>query len=166
MESLIDGRRFICFMDEFWKLLLDEYFEDLAQNKLKTIRKQNGFLVFGTQSANDVLKSKIAHSIIEQCATMLFFPNPKASKEDYVDGFKLTNREYQIIKEDLAPGSRRFLIKQGHSSVVAELNLQGFDNELAIISGTTDNVNLVDRLIKLVGNDPADWMPLFHEQRR
>ena len=166
MESLIDGRRFICFMDEFWKLLLDEYFKDLAQNKLKTIRKQNGFLVFGTQSANDVLKSEIAHSIIEQCATMLFFPNPKAAKEDYVDGFKLTNREYQIIKEELAPGSRRFLIKQGHSSVVAELNLQGFDNELAIISGTTDNVNLVERLIQIVGDDPADWIPLFHEQRK
>lgn len=45
IEKLIDGRRLIIFMDEFWKLLLDDYFEDLVQNKLKTIRKQNGFLV-------------------------------------------------------------------------------------------------------------------------
>ncbi|MDY0270422.1 VirB4 family type IV secretion/conjugal transfer ATPase [Trichloromonas sp.] len=166
MESLIDGRRFICFMDEFWKLLLDEQFEDLAQNKLKVIRKQNGFLVFGTQSAADVLKSKISHSIIEQCATMIFMPNPKAGIKDYVDGFKLTNREFQIIREEMLPGSRRFLIKQGHSSVVAELNLQGFDNELAVISGTTDNVGLVSKITERVGDDPAVWLPLFHAQRR
>jgi type IV secretion system protein VirB4 len=153
-------------MDEFWKLLQDKHFEDLAQNKLKTIRKQNGFLVLGTQSAADVIKSPISHSIIEQCATMVFMPNPKASEADYVDGFKLTKREYQIIKEDLAPGSRRFLVKQGHSSVVAELNLQGFDNELAVISGTTGNVALVNKLMELVGDDPAEWLPLFHEQRR
>lgn len=166
MEKLIDGRRFMCFMDEFWKLLLDEQFEDLAQNKLKTIRKQNGFLVFGTQSAGEVLKSRISHSIIEQCATMVFMPNPKASEADYVGGFKLTHREYQIIREEMLPGSRRFLIKQGHSSVVAELNLQGFNDELAVISGTTENVGLVSKIIKLVGEDPADWLPLFHEQRR
>lgn len=45
IENLIDGRRLIIFMDESWKLLQDEYFEDLVENKLKTIRKQNGFLV-------------------------------------------------------------------------------------------------------------------------
>lgn len=166
MEELIDGRRFMCFMDEYWKLLQDDHFKDLAQNKLKTIRKQNGFLVLGTQSTGDVLASSIAHSIIEQCATMLFFPNPKASEKDCVDGFKLTNREYQIIKEELAPSSRRFLVKQGHSSVVAELNLQGFDDELAVISGTTENVGLVNKLIEMTGDDPAQWLPLFHQQRK
>ncbi len=166
MEELIDGRRFMCFMDEFWKLLLDKHFEDLAQNKLKTIRKQNGFLVLGTQSAADVIKSPISHSIIEQCATMIFMPNPKASEEDYVGGFKLTHREYQIIKEEITPGSRRFLVKQGHNSVVAELNLQGFDDELAVISGTTENVGLVNKIIESAGDDPATWLPLFHEQRR
>jgi type IV secretion system protein VirB4 len=166
MEQLIDGRRFICFMDEFWKMLLDSYFEDFAQNKLKVIRKQNGFLVMGTQSARDVLKSPIAHSIIEQCATMLFMPNPKADHEDYVKGFKLTERELQIIKEELQPGSRCFLVKQGHNSVVAELNLKGFDDELAVLSGTTDNVGLLNRIIEDTGDDPAVWLPKFQQQRR
>ncbi|EJT4224709.1 VirB4 family type IV secretion/conjugal transfer ATPase [Vibrio alginolyticus] len=166
IESLIDGRRFQMFMDEFWKLLLDEYFEDLAQNKQKVIRKQNGIMVYGTQSPKDVLKSKIAHSLIEQCATFLFMPNPKADRKDYVDGLHLTEREYQLIKEDMAPGSRRFLIKQGHNSVVAELNLKGFDDELAVISGTTDNVSLMTSIIEQHGEDPAIWLPIFHEQRR
>lgn len=166
IEQLIDGRRFQMFMDEFWKLLLDEYFEDLAQNKQKVIRKQNGIMVFGTQSPKDVLRSPIAHSLIEQCATYVFMPNPKADRADYVDGFHLTEREYQLIKEDMAPGSRRFLVKQGQNSVVAELNLKGFDDELAIISGTTDNVHLMTEIIEQHGDDPDVWLPIFHEQRR
>jgi type IV secretion system protein VirB4 len=166
IEQLIDGRRFMAFLDEFWKLLLDEYFGDFANNKQKVIRKQNGLMVYGTQSAKDVLESPIAHSLIEQCATMIFMPNPKADRKDYVDGFHLSEREFQLIKEDMAPGSRRFLIKQGQSSVVAELNLQGFDDELAVISGTTDNVGLVCRIIENHGEDPAVWLPIFHEQRR
>jgi type IV secretion system protein VirB4 len=166
IEQLIDGRRFMAFLDEFWKLLLDEYFEDFAQNKQKVIRKQNGIMVYGTQSAKDVLESPIAHTLIEQCATMIFMPNPKADRKDYMDGFHLSEREFQLIKEDMAPGSRRFLIKQGQSSVVAELNLQGFDDELAVISGTTDNVQMVARIIENHGEDPAVWLPIFHKQRR
>jgi type IV secretion system protein VirB4 len=165
VEKLIDGRRFMMFLDEFWKLLLDEYFEDLAQNKQKVIRKQNGLMVYGTQSAKDVLKSPIAHTLIEQCATFLFMPNPKADYADYVGGFHLTEREYQLIKEELTPGSRQFLIKQGHQSVIAKLNLKGFDDELAVISGTTDNVTLVNKLIAEHGENPDVWLPLFHQQR-
>ena len=48
MDEVIDGRRFIFIMDEFWKWLLDDAFRDFAFNKLKTIRKQNGFVIFLT----------------------------------------------------------------------------------------------------------------------
>ncbi|CAI2017030.1 VirB4 family type IV secretion/conjugal transfer ATPase [Salmonella enterica] len=165
ISQIIDGRRMMIFMDEFWKLLLDEYFEDFAQNGLKTIRKLNGLMVFGTQSAKDVLKSAIGYSIIEQCATMVFMPNPKADWDDYVKGFKLTEREYQLIKTDMAPGSHQFLIKHGHNSVIAKLDLAGFSDELAVISGTADNVELLERIMQQVGDDPKVWLPEFHKQR-
>ena len=165
IEKLIDGRRLIIFMDEFWKLLQDEYFEDLVQNKLKTIRKQNGFLVMFTQSPRDALRSKISHSLIEQTATKIFLPNPGADQEDYVEGFKLTVREYEIIK-DLGEKSRQFLIKQGQNSVVAELNLRGFDDELAVLSGNTATSMLAERLVAELGDDPVKWLPEFHRIRR
>ena len=165
IEKLIDGRRLVIFMDEFWKLLLDEYFEDLVQNKLKTIRKQNGFLVMFTQSPRDALQSKISHSLIEQTATKIFLPNPGADYEDYVNGFKLTVREFEIIRE-LGEKSRRFLIKQGHNSVVAELNLRGFDDELAVLSGNTATSLLAERLVAEMGDDPAKWLPEFHRIRK
>jgi len=164
-NSCLDGRRFVCFMDEFWRMLLDEIFEDFANNRLKTIRSLGGFMVFGTQSPKDTLLSRIAHTIIEQCPTHIFMPNPKATREDYVDGFHCSVREWEIIKS-LPEGSHQFLIKQGHNSVVAELNLKGFDDELAVLSSSAANNALVDRIIAEVGDDPDIWLPIFHQRRK
>ncbi len=165
VEKLIDGRRIIIVIDEFWKALADEGFRDLAQNKLKTIRKQNGLMLFATQSPRDAINSPIAHTIIEQCPTQVFMPNSRGNRADYVDGFKLTEREYELISRELSNESRRFIVKQGHNSVVAELNLGGFDDELAILSGRTANVELVDTIRAQTGDDPEAWMPRFHQQR-
>ena len=165
IESLIDGRRIPIFMDEFWKLLNDEAFEDLAQNKLVTIRKQDGFLVMFTQSPRQVLNSPIAYAIVSQTATKIFLPNPEADHDDYVNGFKLTQREFELVKE-LGEKSRRFLIKQGQNSVVAELDLRGFDDELAVLSGNTATSLLAEKLVAELGEDPAVWLPEFHRIRK
>ena len=163
IEKLIDGRRLQIIMDEFWKLLLDVYFEDLANNKQKVIRKQNGIMIYATQSAKDVLKSPIAHTLIEQCATFIFMPNPKARREDYIDGFNLTESEFDIIKTQLQPNSHKFLVKQGHESAVNTLNLEGLDEELSVISGTTNKVKLMHQLVEQVGSNPSDWLPLYYD---
>ncbi|CAK7035283.1 MAG: Type IV secretion system protein virB4 [Bacteroides sp.] len=164
IKSQIDGSRVQVFLDEFWKLLQDKYFIFFVEDELRTIRKKNGILVMGTQSAGEGHKSPIADAIREQTATMVFFPNPKAEKADYL-AFGLTEREFELIRHEILPGSREFLIKQGHTSVVAKLDLHGFSDELAIISGTTDNVELVEKIRAEVGDDPKDWVPLFHQRR-
>lgn len=164
IENLIDGRRIPIFLDEFWKLLDDPAFEDLAQNKLVTIRKQDGFLVMFTQSPRQVLKSPIAYAIVGQTATKIFLPNPEADYEDYVNGFKLTEREFEIVKS-LGEKSRQFLIKQGGNSVVAELDLRGFDDELAVLSGNTATSALAEKLVAEMGDDPGIWLPEFHRIR-
>src|SRR5690606_26232000 len=45
-EDMIDGRRFAYFFDEVQHALKVPYFQELAQNKARTIRKQNGVFVF------------------------------------------------------------------------------------------------------------------------
>ncbi len=165
IDSLIDGRRIPIFMDEFGELLNDLEFEDLARNHLTTIRSKNGFLVLFTQSPRQVLLSPIAFAIVETTATQIFLPNPKADHDDYVKGFKLTEREYEIIRE-LPEKSRQFLIKHGHNSVVAELDLRGFEDELAVLSGNTETSALVENLVLELGTDPAVWLPEFHRRRK
>lgn len=175
MEELIDGRRFIYIMDEFWKILDGEGgLKEFAKNKQKTIRKQNGMGIFATQSPEDALKSDISAALIEQTATMILLPNPNADKKDYIDGLKLTDSEFQVVK-GLDERSRCFLVKQGHASAVCQLNLRGFDDELAVISASTDNIDIMDGIIKKtaerlgIGIDavkPEDWLQTFYNERK
>jgi type IV secretion system protein VirB4 len=166
LAALVDGRRLVIDIDEFWKALGDEAFRGLAQDGLKTYRKQNAFMVFGTQSPADVLRSPIAHTILEQCATKIFLPNAHAAERDYIEGFGLTRREFALVREELVPESRQFLIKQGLNSLVAELRLDGLDDQLAVLSGRTETVDLLDRIRARVGDDPKDWLEPFHRERR
>ena len=174
LEALIDGRRLIYVMDEFWKILDGTGgLKEFAKNKQKTIRKQNGLGIFATQSPEDALASDIAASLIEQTATMVLLPNPNASRVDYVDGLKLTEAEYQVVVS-LDERSRCFLVKQGHASSVCQLNLHGMDDALAVISASTDNIQVMrdvlgDRAAALgVPIDqlkPEEWLEQFYARR-
>ena len=140
VRSLLDGRRFVCWADEFSRLLADPSFEQFAKDGLKVWRKLNGVLAAATQSPSDALASAISRTIIEQTPTKILFPNSDANPQEYMEGFGLSEREFKLIKEQLEPGSRMFLVKQGHYSVVCQLDLKGFDGELKVISGRASSV--------------------------
>jgi type IV secretion system protein VirB4 len=161
VRQLLDGRRLVCWMDEFWRLLADPAFEKFAKDGPKTWRKLNGVMCLATQSPSDVLDSSISRTLIEQTPTKVFFPNAEADAEEYMQGFGLSEREFKLIKEQLESGSRMFLVKQAHHSVVCQLDLKGFDGELAVISGRAEEVNRMHRIIAAMGPDPADWLSPF-----
>lgn len=167
MEEVIDGRRFMYFMDEAWKWVDDDAFSEFAGNKQLTIRKQNGLGVFATQMPSSLLKSKCGSALVQQCATEIYLPNPKADRSEYMDGFKVTETEFEMIR-DFPEESRLFLVKQGHRSAVVKLDLGGseFNDDLSILSGSTDNIELLDSIIEEVGDDPDVWLPIFHERRK
>jgi type IV secretion system protein VirB4 len=161
VRQLLDGRRLVCWMDEFWRLLADPAFESFAKDGPKTWRKLNGVMALATQSASDVLSSPISRTLIEQTPTKVFFPNADANAEDYCGGFGRTEREFRQIKEELEPGSRRFLLAQGHESLVTELDLKGFDDELQVISGRRSNLERMEALIARFGESPEAWLSHF-----
>jgi type IV secretion system protein VirB4 len=161
VRQLLDGRRLVCWMDEFWRLLADPAFESFAKDGPKTWRKLNAVMCLATQSPSDVLDSAISRTLIEQTPTKVFFPNADASFSEYTEGFGLTEREFRLIKDQLEPGSRMFLVKQSHHSVVCGLNLKDFQSELSVISGRSSEVKRMQEIIDLVGNDPQAWLPRF-----
>ena len=81
-----------------------------------------------------------------------------------MQGFGLSEREFKLIKEQLEPGSRMFLVKQGHYSVVCQLDLKGFVGELKVISGRASSVERLHRIMNRVGPDSADWLPIFKRE--
>lgn len=164
--QLLDGRRVVIFMDEFWKWILDDVFADFAYNKLKTIRKLNGFLIAATQSPDEILKHEISRAVVEICATQIFLANPKANAQDYIDGFKVTPEEYDIIK-NLDPNSWQFLIKknslQGNSkpfSAVVTLDLTSLGEHTKILSTSADNLEIFETLFK-EGMKTEEWLPEY-----
>jgi type IV secretion system protein VirB4 len=161
IRTLLDGRRFVCWADEFSRLLADPAFEQFAKDGLKVWRKLNGVLCAATQSPSDALSSSIARTIIEQTPTKILFPNSDAKPEEYIEGFGLSEREFKLIKEQLEPGSRMFLVKQGHYSIVCQLDLKGFGAELAVISGRASSVERLYSIMERLGPKPEQWLPEF-----
>ncbi|MBV9725850.1 MAG: VirB4 family type IV secretion/conjugal transfer ATPase, partial [Gammaproteobacteria bacterium] len=161
VRQLLDGRRLVCWMDEFWRLLADPAFESFAKDGPKTWRKLNAAMCLATQSASDVLESSIGRTIVEQTPTKVFFPNVDADMEEYTRGLGLSEREFKLIKEQLEPGARTFLVKQGHHSVVCKLDLKGCDAELAVISGHAHHLETMRRALHEFGPHPANWLVPF-----
>ncbi|MHB1098220.1 MAG: VirB4 family type IV secretion/conjugal transfer ATPase [Burkholderiales bacterium] len=165
VNQLLDGRRIGVFIAEFWKALGDPAFSKFAEDGLLTMRKKNGFVCMDSQSPQHALRQSISTTLIDQTATKILFPNPEAKREDYINGLSLSEREFDLVKNGIEVGSRSFLIKQGKNSVVARLDLKGFNFELDVISGRSDNIKIVDQLIEIHGDDPAVWLPEFKKVR-
>lgn len=162
IEGMLDGvRPFMMFIDEGWKILNDERFSWFLNDKLKTIRKLKGLVGFGTQSAADIVRSKMARTIIEQSVTNMFFPNPKADEESYQkEGFALTDAEMEFVRTT-PPEMRQFLIRHNNDAVIATLDLSHMPEFVKVLSGTPERVMECAGLRARYGDDPQNWLPYF-----
>lgn len=160
LDELFDGTPVMIFMDEGWRLLRDQTFSDFIVDKMKTIRKLNGIVGFGTQSAADIARSPASHTLIEQSATNIHFPNPRADEDSYIQRFGLSVKEFSFIR-NTAPEKRAFLVKHGNDSVIARLDLGGMPDLIKVLSGRKETVEECARLRNLHGDDPAGWLAEF-----
>jgi type IV secretion system protein VirB4 len=120
-----------------------------------------------TQAAQDTSVSSIQAPINEAAACKIFFPNPMADRKIYIEGFGLTEREFELIKT-LPDDSHYFLLNygRGKESVVLRANLKGLENDCAIISGRQETISLLDTIRAEAGDDPKIWLPIFQQRRK
>ncbi|MBN9079390.1 MAG: VirB4 family type IV secretion/conjugal transfer ATPase [Rhizobiales bacterium] len=160
LDELLTGDPVLFFMDEGWKLLSDDTFSNYIVDKMKTIRKLNGIVGFGTQSAADIARARASHTLIEQSATNIHFPNPRADEESYIRRFGLTLKEFGFIR-NTAPEKRAFLIKHGNDSVIARLDLSPMPDLVKVLSGRKETVEECEALRARYGDDPSAWLHHF-----
>lgn len=171
MDDLLGKRRFILNVDETPAMLANAWLEEKIGDLLMTIRKLDGLTLLSAQSPKSLMNTKIAHLIVQQSPTQIYVPNPRADYDDYTDGFNVTDREFKIIKVDMPEKNLRgFLYKQtstsASTSVVCKLDLSDFQDELAILSSNADSAALARKIVEETSEDPAIWMPIFHQKRK
>lgn len=171
INMVLDGRRMLLFLDEFWKWIGGDSFKTFIYDGLKTFRKRNGSLIMITQSPSEILKSDVASAIIEQVETSIYLPNSRANSEEY-SVLNISNKEFLHITE-MADDSRMFLVKKGNdnegdgrgNTVLIKLDLSALSKaELSILSSSSDTNELLTRVIDEVGDDPKNWIPIFKEK--
>lgn len=167
VNSAIDGRRrFLQVFDEFAQYLDDPTIRVEVKKALKVNRKKDAVCLFATQEANDALASEIGKTIVQMAATLILMCNPQATEDDYIDGMRLTKAEYDAMIQ-IPEYSRKFLIKQGNQSTVAQMQLIGMDDEISILSGTPDNAERLVNIVNREGSlDPDVWLKKYYDAVR
>lgn len=151
--------------EEFWYALKHPVTAEFLVKILKTDRKLGGFAVLVTQSPKDAINSENFATIVEQTPTKILLPNPDATYEGNYELVGLTLKQYEeIVKLDLA--SRTFAIKQGRQWSMAKLDLYGFNDEIAVLSGTSANLVKMQEAIAETDNNPEHWLPVFNKKTR
>jgi type IV secretion system protein VirB4 len=158
----LNGEPTMIILDEAWALIDNDTFAPTIKDWLKVLRKLNAMVVFATQSVEDIGKSQISDTLVQQTATQIFLPNLKATAI-YKTIFMLSKREFSLIKTT-DPSSRYFLVKQGINAVIAKLDLKGMDDVINVLSGRAETVLMLEEIRKKVGENPRDWLPLFYEK--
>jgi type IV secretion system protein VirB4 len=164
IQLALDGTPTVIVLDEAWALIDNRIFAHKIKDWLKTLRKLNGMVIFATQSVEDAINSDISDTLIQQTATQIFLPNPKAT-DAYRKAFMLSEREFSLLK-NTDPGSRYFLVKQGGDVVVARIDLSGMTEEINVLSGRAETVLLLDEIRGKHGENPEKWLPEFHRQMK
>ena len=162
IQMSLDGTPTVIILDEAWALIDNRVFAAKIKDWLKTLRKLNGMVVFATQSVEDAVNSSISDTLIQQTATQIFLPNPKAT-EAYRKAFMLSEREFNLLK-NTDPGTRYFLVKQGKDVVVARIDLSGMEDVIHVLSARAETVAVLDKVRAQVGDKMTDWLPLFLEK--
>ena len=155
------GRLMLSIVEEFWLPANFLLTQELINASLKAGRIKGEFMYLVSQSPEDAINCDIFAAIVQQTPTKIFLPNPDAE----FDGYKkcgLTEKEFLKLKS-LDKESRTFLIKQSQNAVFAKLDLYGFDDFLPILSGTTEDIAIVDALIQMMSDDPNVWIPKLIE---
>lgn len=159
INMTLTGSPTMIVLDEAWALLDNPVFAPKIKNWLKVLRKLNGMVIFATQSPEDVANSQISETLVQQTATQIFLANMKGTSM-YKDVFKLSNREFAIVKYT-DPGSRFFLVKQGGDSVVARIDLSGMEEFIEVLSARSDTIRILDKIREEFGDNPEIWLPVF-----
>ena len=142
LDELLTGEPVLIFMDEGWKLLAGRDILQLHRRQDEDDPQAERDRRLRHAVGRRHCTRPQSHTLIEQSATNIHFPNPRADEESYIRRFGLTAKEYNFIR-NTPPERRTFLIKHGNDSVIARLDLSAMPDMVRVLSGRKETIEAV-----------------------
>lgn len=132
------GDPFVMFIDEAPAFFRQKMFQPKAKVILDEFRKKNGVGIFAGQNASDFTGQWFAESFKKQIATSIFFPDPTASRSDYIDELGLNETEFKWVTEFRAKKGEHFVLvkRQSGESVILNVGLACLGDYLSIFNSS------------------------------
>jgi type IV secretion system protein VirB4 len=100
VQARFDGRPTLMVLDEAWLFLSHPVFMNRLHAWLKTLRKQNVYVVFATQEIADAANSPIMPTIVSACHTKIYLADEEALTPAMAKAYRefgLTDTEITIL---------------------------------------------------------------------
>ena len=158
----LDGSPAIVALAEAWSFLDSPLFSSRLKEWLDMLRDNNAIAVLATDHAQDATGSSMNATLMNSVATQIYLPD-EAADAAYGDAFGLTEKEISYLTV-MNTEDRHFLLKRGGDAIVAELNLSGMTDIIAVLSPTPSTLQSMERAIAEQGVQTSLWMPKFLEK--
>lgn len=124
IEKKFTGQLTLLVLDEAWLFLKHPIFQRKIEEWLKVLRKKRVFVVFATQDISDAVKSPLCSTLLQQCPTKIFLPDPEAETPALAANYRLfglTDAEINAIRR--SQGKRDYFYKSTFGSRLFRLDL-------------------------------------------
>lgn len=163
--SVKQGHPALYFVDETAPLLKNEYFAHKFSAGLKEGRKLGQVFICAFQTPSSIIETGHAQTIMGQCATQIFFPNPKAKAED-LEFFNMTSREIDFClgrTHNHLP--RKFLLRRvagdDIESIVIDADMRTLGDGLATFASGNASVRMLREMME---KDPENFRQLYMDR--
>jgi type IV secretion system protein VirB4 len=163
--SVQQGHPALYFVDETAPLLKNEYFAHKFVAGLKEGRKLGQVFICAFQTPSSIIETGHAQTIMGQCATQIFFPNPKANVEDLAF-FGMTGREIDFClgrTHNHLP--RKFLLRRiagdDIESVVIDADMRSLGDGLSTFASGNASVRMLREMME---KDPENFRQLYMDR--
>lgn len=163
--SVQQGHPALYFVDETAPLLKNDYFAHKFSAGLKEGRKLGQVFICAFQTPGSIIETGHAQTIMGQCATQIFFPNPKAKEEDLAF-FNMTGREIDFClgrTHNHLP--RKFLLRRvagdDIESIVIDADMGSLGDGLATFASGSGSVRMLREMME---KDPENFRQLYMDR--
>lgn len=159
IQQLLDGRPTLIYVEEAWFMLAEKQFSKKINDWLRTLAKKNAFLIMATQSLDEVARSDIFATIIDNIPNRIYLPNPNAMAHYsmYHDQFGLNGAQIERIRNGIA--KLNYYIVTPKLSRMVEARLP--PTVLAVVRSDSRAQKVFDRHVQ---SGDVDWKVNYIEE--